>query len=201
MLQTTTFIHASRSLAVVLFTCAVAVTGWASPGDELFGLDPQASQALVVSGRSGGIVGAAQRISVEGRFGSDARVEAWAGEQIVFVEGFAATGGGMRFHVGAAPGKSMKRAASETAQAPLFAEVRVSKETLMLAYGLPSDAKVSVRILDLSGKTVSSKTLGARPAGRHEERLTSNHLKAGAYFIRVSAGKDVVTRRIMILER
>jgi len=61
-----------------------------------------------------------------------------------------------------------------------------------IAYGLPNNRAVSVRIVDMSGKTVAGMDLGMLASGNHSVPWSSRQLPAGLYLATIRAGDQKV---------
>lgn len=73
-----------------------------------------------------------------------------------------------------------------------------------LAFDLPAPAEVSLRVYDVSGRSVQTMVLGLVPAGRYERAWGANNnagrpLPAGVYFMRFEAGHYRVQKKILVL--
>ena len=69
-----------------------------------------------------------------------------------------------------------------------------------LRWGLPDEAKVSIHVYDLLGRTVAILADGAlAEAGWHETRWDAQ-VAAGIYLVRLQAGREARTRRMLVLE-
>jgi hypothetical protein len=67
-----------------------------------------------------------------------------------------------------------------------------------LTYLLNSSSDVSVKVVNLIGAAVSSMVLPAQTAGQHEVQLNVADLKAGVYFVNVTAKGSVSTSKLII---
>ncbi|MCD6024209.1 MAG: hypothetical protein K0Q91_1125 [Fibrobacteria bacterium] len=77
-----------------------------------------------------------------------------------------------------------------------FLRIQENRGGVALAYSLPEDASLSVRVRKITGELVRVKTLGLRNSGLHEEIVALDAPHAGIYVVSVSAGKKTVTRRV-----
>jgi hypothetical protein len=71
----------------------------------------------------------------------------------------------------------------------------------LLRFDLPVRKTVTVDVLDVQGRRVQ--TLADRrafPAGRHSLRMERGRLPSGLYFVRVLAGENHQTRRLVVIE-
>lgn len=67
-----------------------------------------------------------------------------------------------------------------------------------LSYLLNSSSDVSIKVVNLIGATVTSLVQPAQTAGLHEVQLNLTDLKAGVYFVNVSAKGSVSTSKLII---
>lgn len=77
-------------------------------------------------------------------------------------------------------------------------------QPLALHYELPAAARVTLEVLDASGRRVALLSRGLSPAGRHTLAWDGRDAKgrpvaSGAYYLRLEACGDVVTRSIMMI--
>lgn len=73
-----------------------------------------------------------------------------------------------------------------------------------VAYTLAEAGPVSAELFDLSGRRVRSLAQGQKPAGTYRDALElrdadGQSLKAGVYFVRLQAGREHGTRRVVVL--
>ncbi|MEL7170058.1 MAG: T9SS type A sorting domain-containing protein, partial [Bacteroidota bacterium] len=74
-----------------------------------------------------------------------------------------------------------------------------ARDAATLRYALPTAADVHVTVTDLLGRTVLSRTEGAKPAGRHAVQLTLDGLSSGVYVVRVNAQGATATERLTVV--
>ncbi|MEL6611340.1 MAG: T9SS type A sorting domain-containing protein, partial [Bacteroidota bacterium] len=74
-----------------------------------------------------------------------------------------------------------------------------ARDAATLRYALPTAADVHVTVTDLLGRTVLSRTEGAKPAGRHAVQLTLDGLSSGVYVVRVNAQGATATKRLTVV--
>ena len=65
-------------------------------------------------------------------------------------------------------------------------------------YAAPEGAEVTLRLYDVLGRVVQAVARRAE-AGRVEEHLDVSRLPSGVYFLRMQAGREVVTRRMTVV--
>jgi hypothetical protein len=70
---------------------------------------------------------------------------------------------------------------------------------ITVAYSLPSAMDVSVRICNNLGSEVLSLPLKKESAGQHSLEIDTSMLDSGVYILKLEMGKDVVTRKITVL--
>ncbi|MEL7361922.1 MAG: T9SS type A sorting domain-containing protein [Bacteroidota bacterium] len=90
-------------------------------------------------------------------------------------------------------------AALPTALALEAAYPNPARDAATLRYALPTAADVHVTVTDLLGRTVLSRTEGAKPAGRHAVQLTLDGLSSGVYVVRVNAQGATATKRLTVV--
>jgi len=73
-----------------------------------------------------------------------------------------------------------------------------ASESLFVSLNLKKDADVELSITDLSGKKVYETGFGHLSTGDHDLTLETSGLTSGLYMVRISTGREVVVRRIMI---
>ena len=74
----------------------------------------------------------------------------------------------------------------------------------MIKIYLPGSARTKLEIFDIRGRLVSKLIDGILGAGEHGFRwngrnVSGDHVSSGSYFYRLSAGDDVITRRMMLV--
>ncbi|HXV13678.1 MAG TPA: T9SS type A sorting domain-containing protein, partial [Candidatus Krumholzibacteria bacterium] len=67
-----------------------------------------------------------------------------------------------------------------------------------LVFALPDERDVRVDVYDVAGRLVHSRSLGRQPSGWNRVQLPSGSLASGVYFYRVTAGRDVSTRKMVV---
>jgi hypothetical protein len=67
-----------------------------------------------------------------------------------------------------------------------------------ISYSLSQSARVSIRITDITGKTLRILEQGSRPAGEHNVTIDNSGLDAGIYFYTLQAGETRITKRMMV---
>lgn len=69
-----------------------------------------------------------------------------------------------------------------------------------LTYSLGTNSEFSIDIYDLSGRFIRNLTNGYSSAGNHEIQFDAGNLSAGAYVYRLSAGKQNLSRVMILLK-
>ncbi|TFG90485.1 MAG: T9SS type A sorting domain-containing protein, partial [Candidatus Atribacteria bacterium] len=69
-----------------------------------------------------------------------------------------------------------------------------------ISWQLPSGQKVTLKILNLLGKEVTSLIDEYKPAGVYETEFNASNLPSGVYFYRLQAGPFVQTRKMILLK-
>ena len=69
---------------------------------------------------------------------------------------------------------------------------------LAVRFSLPTDAPARLELLDVAGRRVASREVGA---GRHTLDLgEGQHLAAGLYLVRLTQGANTCTTRVVVLQ-
>jgi hypothetical protein len=69
----------------------------------------------------------------------------------------------------------------------------------MIRFGIPVTGVVSLRIMDLSGKTLAAMPLGLKKAGYHAAEWNAKCCPTGLYICRMETAKFAVSRSMMIM--
>ena len=72
-------------------------------------------------------------------------------------------------------------------------------DEIKLKYTLARNSSVTIKLMDILGNEVFSKTTLVEPGERSYTYPVSNKISKGFYFIRVGAGTELVIKRISIL--
>jgi hypothetical protein len=72
--------------------------------------------------------------------------------------------------------------------------------TTTITFYLPEDARVRLRLFDVSGAAVRELVDGSMPSGTHKVTLDAHRLASGVYFCRLEAGQFQQTRKLTILK-
>ncbi len=70
-----------------------------------------------------------------------------------------------------------------------------------IAYTLPAASPVHLAAYDVAGRLVTLLVDAVQPQGRHEVRWDTRGVARGVYWLRLSAGAEVASRRIVLLPR
>ena len=68
-----------------------------------------------------------------------------------------------------------------------------------IAYDLPREARVSLRVFDVTGREVAVLVNGPEGRGHHEARLAAGRLEPGAYYYALKAEGAIATRRLLVI--
>lgn len=60
--------------------------------------------------------------------------------------------------------------------------------------------KVTLQVVNALGQTILSNDLGMLDGGEQSVELNTSHLKAGLYFLNITIGKQVITKKISVIE-
>lgn len=71
--------------------------------------------------------------------------------------------------------------------------------TIKISYNLLSPFNVSLDIYDPLGNSIASLYKGYRQAGFHTNEITTTNLTSGLYFVRLEAGREVWTQKILLM--
>ncbi len=74
-----------------------------------------------------------------------------------------------------------------------------TRGTAMVAYELPSTGPARLVLLDLLGREVAVLAEGEQAAGRHTAAFDVSGLAPGVYVVRLSAGAQTATRRVVVV--
>ncbi len=69
-----------------------------------------------------------------------------------------------------------------------------------IVYELPRREKVNIQIYDSAGRKVATLLDGPQNAGRHELDFKAAHLASGVYYYRLTAGRFVQTRKMLLIK-
>ena len=72
--------------------------------------------------------------------------------------------------------------------------------TTMLSYTLPEDGNVTIRLLDLRGRSLKTHRLGKQNAGLHSFTLDGRNLSSGSYIAQVEAAGSTLTQKISLIK-
>lgn len=73
------------------------------------------------------------------------------------------------------------------------------RRSTSISYELPEPARVRLEVYDVIGRRVRTLVDGEQAAGRHEAELVAAGLASGAYFVRLVADEQAVTRQIQLV--
>ncbi|RJP77295.1 MAG: T9SS C-terminal target domain-containing protein [Candidatus Zixiibacteriota bacterium] len=69
-----------------------------------------------------------------------------------------------------------------------------------ISYRLPASGHVSLRVYDIAGREVATLVNGWRDAGAHEATFDGSGLASGVYLVRLEAGRQQATGRMVLLK-
>jgi subtilisin family serine protease len=69
-----------------------------------------------------------------------------------------------------------------------------------IEYSIPRKMKVSLKVYDITGRLVKKLFEGLKEPGHYSEKLESDNLSAGVYFIRLSTEERNITRKVVLLK-
>jgi len=72
--------------------------------------------------------------------------------------------------------------------------------TTMLSYTLPEDGNVTIRLLDLRGRSLKTHRLGKQKTGLHSFTLDGRNLSSGSYIAQVEAAGSTLTQKISLIK-
>jgi hypothetical protein len=70
---------------------------------------------------------------------------------------------------------------------------------LRVAFTLPSRERATLELIDIAGRRVASREVGALGPGPHELSFDRPRLKAGLYFLRLSQAEHTLTGRVVMM--
>ena len=73
-----------------------------------------------------------------------------------------------------------------------------AKDKVSIDFNLKNEASVSIQLTDLTGKVISTKTLGNTPAGTHSAILETASVSNGVYVLNVIANGEVSAHKLVI---
>jgi len=68
-----------------------------------------------------------------------------------------------------------------------------------VAYALPEETTVTLRVYDVLGRQVATLASGTQEAGRHTVQIDTDQLSSGVYFGRLQADGQTLTRKITVV--
>jgi hypothetical protein len=71
---------------------------------------------------------------------------------------------------------------------------------LNMTYSISKDSNVTIRIMDVLGNEITTLFSERQSTGEHSNTFSiSSRISSGFYFIRVSVGSEIITKRISVL--
>jgi hypothetical protein len=80
-----------------------------------------------------------------------------------------------------------------------FARSDENGRTVRVSYVLETHAPAKLEFMDVAGRRILTRDLGAPGAGEHEERFSSRLLASGVYFVRLIQGGQMRTARLTLI--
>ena len=74
------------------------------------------------------------------------------------------------------------------------------RERAEIRFSLSRSEPVDVSLFDVSGRLVERLADETLPAGRHQVKLDGQGKSAGVYFVKVTAGAETVTRKVVLVQ-
>jgi flagellar hook assembly protein FlgD len=74
------------------------------------------------------------------------------------------------------------------------------RSSTRLRYTLTEDTPVSLQVYDLLGRRVATLVNEEQPAGRHTVMLDGKGMPSGSYVVRLQAGTQMRTQRIVVVQ-
>jgi hypothetical protein len=75
-----------------------------------------------------------------------------------------------------------------------------SSRGLIVKYGLPKRAIITLGLYDISGRLIKAIYSGSQEKGYHEINIGDNQLSEGVYFIRLRSSEFALTRKLIVIE-
>ncbi|NQU05830.1 MAG: T9SS type A sorting domain-containing protein [Calditrichaeota bacterium] len=72
--------------------------------------------------------------------------------------------------------------------------------TTTIRYELPYSSDIELQVFNTSGQQISTLFEGNRSAGFHSVNFNANYLPSGLYFVKLDAGGQTFTRKVMLLK-
>jgi len=69
-----------------------------------------------------------------------------------------------------------------------------------ISWQIAENSKVTLKVLDIVGRTVATLVNEQRPQGKYETRVNAATLPQGIYFYQLRAGELMQTRKMILLE-
>ena len=74
-----------------------------------------------------------------------------------------------------------------------------TSDLINIEFQLNNPETVSLTIYDLQSKAIATPTIGNKGQGKHKVTISTAHLPKGIYLVRMNAGKEIITRKIVRL--
>ena len=74
-----------------------------------------------------------------------------------------------------------------------------ARDGVTIQLSLPDGAPARLDLIDLAGRTVATREVGALGAGRHAVRFVDSRLPAGVYFVRLVRGSESTSAKVVVI--
>ena len=144
-----------------------------------------------------------------------ANLSFWKGQSaVVFASGFL-TGGtpgfepwvalsnGGTFPLGVAPNAFEVESVSVAKKQIVSDELQISpnpiQDNALIEFGLQTDSKVTLQVMNLAGQVVKTQQLGTMQAGKNQFSMTTNDLEKGYYVLRLQSDNETMTKKMVVM--
>lgn len=144
-----------------------------------------------------------------------ANLSFWKGQSaVVFASGFL-TGGtptfepwvalsnGGTFPLGVAPNAFNIEEGSVAKKQSVSDELQISpnpiQDKALIEFGLKTDSKIELQVINLAGQVVKTQQFGELQAGKNQFSITTNDLEKGYYILRLQSETETMTKKMMIM--
>lgn len=106
---------------------------------------------------------------------------------------------GPKDRIASTPGDEPEEESEPEAGGVLNLLVTRNDKRWRIQYELPHAIDVAISVYDVSGRLVSRLSTGVETAGKHMVEWKTSGLPNGIYFLRLSAGRDAVTEKTVLV--
>ncbi len=144
-----------------------------------------------------------------------ANLSFWKGQTaVVFASGFLTSGtpafepwvalsNGGTFPLSVAPNAFNIEEGRIARTASISDELQISpnpvQDKALIEFGLQTESKVALQVVNLAGQVVSTQQLGLLQAGKNQFLLPTNDLEKGYYILRLQSDAETMTKKMMIM--